>query len=342
MKISLIIPTNRSSHQAIARVFEAAGLDSDRFEVIVHDNSEDEEKHRILRSIRSDAVRLHCVPACSAFENLIGALPLATGQFVLFQADDDWIFSKALLQLHELARSVEHDSSVSCISGTYLLETSTAYGLFQHRNIDANDAETRLREFLTANAPNVLFYSAVRRSLATLCFDVLERLPYHFSYHDQLVSLMYIALGRIPQVPRVFYNYDMGEWETQEKGFAKDQNFYIAAGLPVAFDRLHSLLCGMEGALLMTSSLLADQLAGHGEALARIWFAYHFERFRLLDRPLPAADAPAASSVEAIRRKLVARTRELNVNEILLDVADVIDGVDREGARRYFDFWSAL
>jgi hypothetical protein len=342
MKISLIIPTNRTSNSAVARIFEAAALDASRFEVIVRDNSGDAQKRRLLQSIESDALRVYCAPVCGAFANAIEALRLATGDFVLFQADDDSIFPIALLQMHARASAVIHDSSVSCIAGGYFLETSTASGLFQYRNIDAESAEARLREFLTANAPNVLFYAVVRRAMAALAFDVLERLPYHFSYHDQLVSLMYLALGRIPQVPRAFYHYDMAEWETQDKGFSKDQASYVAAGLPVAFDRLHSLLCGLEGALLMSSTFLASRLAGQGPALAHMWFAYHYERFRLLDRPTPDPASHGTAAVESIRHRLLARSDDFSFNEILLDVADTIESVDRNGARRYFDFWSTL
>ena len=341
MKISLLLPTNRTSNSALARIFEAAALDPARFEVIVRDNSEDKQKEEILRSIHSGAMRLHSVPTCNAFANPIEALRLATGEFVLFQADDDWVFAKALSELHELATVVEHDPSVSCVTGGYLLETSSASGLFQYRNIDSEDSAIRLREYLTAGAPNVLFYSIVKRDNATLCFDFLERLPFHFSYHDQLVSLMYVALGRVPHLQRVFYHYDMSEWETMDKGYAKDQGFYVAAGLPPAFDRLHSLLCGLEGALLLNSALLAPRLSGQGTALASIWFAYHFERFRLLDRP-GIASGPEVPAVEAVRSKLLAQDDGVNFNEVLLDVTDAIDTVDQDGARRYFEFWSTL
>ena len=85
MKISLIIPTNRKSYSAIARVLECASLDPERFEVIVRDNSGGEAKYALLSSIDSPTLRLFTVPNQVAFENPIESLRFATGD-VLFLA----------------------------------------------------------------------------------------------------------------------------------------------------------------------------------------------------------------------------------------------------------------
>ena len=254
MKISLIIPTNRTSYSAMARIFEAASLDPDKFEVIVRDNSENEEKRAILGAIKSPACRILLVPNRGGYENPAEALREASGDFVFFLADDDWISARGLNQLHSLAIQSAADSSVACLTGAYLIDTSTGTGFLQYSGLDSHEPAKRLASYLEANATNVLYYSAVRRELATFCFAFMESLPYKFSYHDQLMSIFYLALGRVLQVDRVVYHYDLGDWETAAGSLSKDKASYVAAGLPAEFDLLHWLFCALEGAFLLNSS----------------------------------------------------------------------------------------
>src|SRR6266567_6399186 len=114
MKISLVLPTYRTSYSALARVFDSASLDPEKFELIVRDNSEDLEKRALLGKIDSPTIRLSLVPKCDAFENAVEAFRLASGDFVFFLADDDWLSSRGLHQLHSLAIQAESDSSVAC------------------------------------------------------------------------------------------------------------------------------------------------------------------------------------------------------------------------------------
>ena len=141
--------------------------------------------------------------------------------------------------------------NVSAITGVYLVESSRGCGPFSYDGIAEGRPLDRLRSFLNANVANYLYYSALKASVARFCFDFLEVIPAHFSFHDQLLSLSYLAHGAIPRVPRLLYCYDIGEWETMEATLSKDRSMYMKAGLPKEIDRLHWLICGLEGALLM-------------------------------------------------------------------------------------------
>ncbi len=341
MKISIIIPTNRTSYSAIARVFEAASLDPDKFEVIVRDNSENAEKQTILSTIKSPACRVLTVPNLGAYENPTEALRVATGDFVYFLADDDWMCTRGINHLHSLALQNVADSSVACVTGAYLIDTSSGTGFLRYEGLDSHEPAMRLARYLGANATNVLYYSAVRRDLATFCFAFMESLPYKFSYHDQLMSIFYLALGRVLQVDRVVYQYDLGDWETAEGSLSKDKASYVAAGLPAEFDRLHWLFCALEGAFLLSSQLLAQKVEYDRALLAETWFDALVGRFKLHDRGSSYADGEVNRSTMSLRKKCLSAQR-IDRNELLFDICDVLEIVDKPGAERYFNFWSTL
>jgi hypothetical protein len=341
MKISLVLPTNRSSYAAISRVFEWASLDPQQFELIARDNSGIAKKQALLSSIESPTLRLAIVPPCNAFENGIEALRLATGEFVFFLADDDWLSMRGIQQLHALAEQCKEDSSIACITGDYLVESSSGSGLFRYSGLDSTQPETRIENYLNANASNFLYYSAVRRSIANSCFDFMDRLPYKFSYHDQLISLLYLTFGRVLQVGRIVYGYDLGEWESADKTLAKDRSMYSAAGLPIAFDRLHHLFCALEGALLLDSHLIAGSVAEATTTAADLWFQTMFAKFRGHNRETGYEQSAANEATLKLKNKLLGQP-DMDMNELLLDVCETLEVSDPEGAQRYFKFWSTL
>ena len=341
MKISLIIPTNRTSYSAIARVLELAALDPDKFEVIVRDNSENAKKRALLSMVDSSTLRLFTVPNRGAFENCVEALRLSTGEFVLFLADDDWVSCRGAEHLYLLATENEADQSVGSVTGGYLIESSAYSGVLKYSGIDSPDPVQRLSSYLQANAPNLLYYSAARRSLMSLCYAFLESVPYSFSFHDQLMSMLYLVMGRVVQIDRVLYVYDLGDWETSEGTLSKDRACYANAGLPIEVDRLHWLICGLEGALLLNSRWLGEKATFDRPRMSDIWFSTNFTRFKHWGREFGYAESAANVETRKIREKWVSAS-EANLNELLIDICNVFEIVDKDGAQRYFNFWSTL
>lgn len=260
---------------------------------------------------------------------------------MLFLADDDWVSARALQQLHSLATEVAADSSVACLTGIYVIESSAASGTFRYDNLDSSNPVVRLEAYFAANGPNVLFYSAVRRPLMAFAIDLLERLPYKFSYHDQLISMLYLSFGRILQINRPLYFYDLGEWETADGTLSRDRNMYIGSGLPAEIDRLHWLLCGMEGGLVLNSQLLAKNHNYNRQALSDLWFANMFARFKCHDRESGYQPSAINDATRQLKEKWLSES-SVNLHELLFDMSDILALADPEGAKRYFDFWSSL
>ena len=311
------------------------------FEVIVRDNSESSAKNDALRRIDSQTLRIFTAPNLGAYENCVEALRQASGEFVFLLADDDWVFAPGLRSLHSLAVQAEADLSVSCVTGPYLLEASTVTGLLKYSDIDNSDGVVRLSGYFKANGPNALYYSAVRRSLANFSFQFLDSLPYKFSYHDQLLSLIYLAAGRVIQVDRVVYCYDFSEWDVDERSLMKDRASYVSAGLPAEFSRLHWLFAALEGALLLNSQLLRAQCPSDPTRLTDSWFGTLFGRFKFHERESPFDESAANIATKTFKAKWIAQTN-VSLNELLLDLCDLLEVADKEGAKRYFEFWSAL
>jgi glycosyltransferase involved in cell wall biosynthesis len=340
MKISLVIPTNRSSYSAIARILEVASLDSNKFELIVRDNSEDERKRTFLSLVESPALRLFNVQNRGAFENFLEALRLSTGDFVLFIGDDDWISTRGLEQLYSRALSIDGDNKFAMVTGDYVVESSSHTGVVRYAALDSESPEQRLTGYLTARAPNVLYYSAVKRPLMLRCYAFVESLPYKLSFHDQLVSLIYLIAGRVATIERVVYFYDLGIWETADGTLTKDRACYRDAGLPIEVDRLHWLICGMEGAFLIKSNLMSEFSYDRGRMLD-LWFSTYFMRFKHLGRESGYSDTPANAATQRVKDKWKGAS-EANLSELLLDICDVFELVDKPGAERYFNYWTTL
>ena len=341
MKISIVLPTHRTTNSALARVLELSTLDARKFEFIVRDNSANDAKKAILQSLSTDCMKLHFVPERGAYENAIESIRLATGDFVFLVGDDDWVSIQALYQLHSLAEQIGDDVSVGGLTGTYLVEAAQGSGTLAYSELDSPDASRRVAKYLSVNGPNLLVYLAVRRDLVNFAFGLAHSLPFRLSYHDWLISLIYLVSGRICPINRVLFTYNLGEWETLEKGLSKDELFYTRAGLPPEFNRIHWLLCAMEGGLLLRSRLLSSHASYDAATLINIWRASNLNRFRAQARDTGSSENEVGRLAAGIRDKWRAET-EISLDEVLLDVTNLLDVVNPDRARQYFDYWSDL
>ncbi len=113
LKISIVLPSNRTSDAALARIFELGSLDPARFEVIVRDNSGNARKRQALESIEGSAVKPIFAAGAGPFENVIESVRAATGDYIFPFADDDWLFARGLASLYELAS--EQLADAECI-----------------------------------------------------------------------------------------------------------------------------------------------------------------------------------------------------------------------------------
>jgi hypothetical protein len=296
VQLSILLPTHRHDLLACSRVFQAGSWAGPAVEVLVRDNSGDERKRALLGQIQQDNCRVILAEPCSPLENLTELFRLAKGEFIFFFADDDGAFDRGIAALPGIIAQIAKDQSVVGVSGLCLVDAAQGSTVINYQGVESNEVSARVTGYLNEMGPNVLYYSALRRTLAERVMTFLQELPFPLSYHDQIMCLLYLLSGKFVRLPRLTYIYDYGAWETAESAQQRDVSYYVACGLDPALNKLHWFLCGFEGAVLaLKSSIFPDHPIAQRQAIANHWFATMFARFNNLPRLTFVSPSPRRS-----------------------------------------------
>jgi hypothetical protein len=142
------------------------------------------------------------------------------------------------------------------------------------------------------------------------------------------------------RLPRLLYAYDYGVWQSRDTAEQRDFDFYTAAGLDPAINKLHWFLCGFEGAVLIrNSALFPNHPLAQRQEIADHWFAAMFGRFKGQNRS--TRDSKFAGEAEKIRAKLLTSTGQLPFQGMLAEICGLIALSAPDKAQRYRDFWDA-
>jgi hypothetical protein len=338
MQLSVVIPTNRDSLQARARLLSAATWASERVEIIIRDNSGSAGKLVWLGGLQATNCRVESVEPCAAYENFAGALALSSGEFVLFLGDDDACFDRGVAALALASEQHAGDSSVAGLTGAYALEERSASRIVSYTGVDSSDVLQRLDGYLGYQGPNLIFYSAMRRGLAVDAFGFMAQHPLQAPFHDNLYSLIYLLAGRVLNVGRLTFIYDNANWDAVEAGVASDLKQYAAAGVDPIMRKLHWLLCGFEGAWLATRSRFgAARSPAERQAVAVKWFDLMFRRFS--GDANQSFGSTLADPAAATTQKLLRSYPNFSLDALLDDICDFITLFSAEKAEAYRDFW---
>ena len=341
VRLSILLPTNRRSLLACSRVAQACSWAGPHVEVIVRDNSGDARKRELLAHFQHQNCRVITVNPCEAQENFSEILRLATGDFVFCLGDDDFCFDHAIAELPGAIERIDKDPSIIGITGTYAVETIKGTSLAKYPNIDSDDVRARVVGFLSYPGPNVLFYSAMRRELVSRIFNFMNDMPFGFSFHDQIICLLYLLNGKFAPLQRLMYLYDMGVWQSPELAQRRDLDFYMSAGLDPAINKLQWIICGFEGAsLIVNSDMLAMLPPAQRQPIADIWFTTMFARFKGDTRS--AFNSPLTDEAERRCRKLLQFTGQLTFQRILAEISSFIALSSGDAAQAYLIFWDAI
>ena len=182
LKISIVLPSNRTSDAALARIFELGSLDPARFEVIVRDNSGNARKRQALESMEGSAVKpIFAAGAFSPFKNVIESVRAAPAITSFLTPTTTGFLrgaSRVFMSWHRNSWPPR------------MYPPLRAFTWWNHLEVAAHSVTTvsprgrpldRLLSFLNANVANYLYYSALKASVARFCFDFLEVIPAHFS-----------------------------------------------------------------------------------------------------------------------------------------------------------------
>jgi hypothetical protein len=341
MLLSILIPTNRPHLLACSRIAQACSWAGPDIEVIVRDNSGDEQKRALLPQFARDNCNIIIAEPCDSLTNNSEILKLANGDFIFILADDDYCFDRAIAALPALIEQIGNDPSVAGVTGTYAIELAQSTGIAQYKNVESGDPAARLAGYLSYGGPNLLAYAVVRRELVQRIFEFLKTQPFLFSFHDQIICLLYLLNGKFVRLPRLFYLYDMGPWEVAETAQKRDLDFYTAVGLDPAVNKLHWLLCAFEGAALVRNAdLFPNYPMAQRQQIADLWFMTMFARFKRDQRS--AYGSSFADKADRLRANLQESTGHLTFQNMLSKISGFIALSSESCARNYFDFWDGV
>ena len=335
------MPTHRHDLVAHARIAQACSWACPQIEVIIRDNSGNAQKRELIARFQSDHCRIVSVDPCDPMTNMREVIHLAKGDFVFLIADDDACFDHAIKALPGVIDEFGGDSSVVGVTGGYAIETSKRTSVGGYEGVNADDLATRLTGYLKYPGPNILFYSPLRRQVVQRAFDLITAMPLQFSFHDQLLSLIYLLSGKFVQLQRLIYCYDMGPWENKETAQQRDLEFYNASKLDPAINKLHWLLCAFEGAVLIAHpQVVPSYSAAQRQQAADLWFAALFGRLQHDNRD--GYDSPFNEDADRLVAKWRAANGAITFDNILTDIRAFVALGSPDGARRYFDYWRAM
>ncbi len=310
----------------------------------MRDNSGDAQKRELLGQfsrLQLDNCNIVVAEPCNALDNYSELLRIAKGEFIYVLADDDFGFDRALAPLSRMLAEAGTDPSIAGLTGAYLIETSNGSSIANYQDSDSTDVAARVTGYLKYPGPNALVYSVVRRELAKRIVAFMGTMPFHYSFHDQIVCLLYLLNGKFVRLPRLLYLYDVGPWEVAETAQKRDLDFYTAAGLDPAINKLHWLLCGLEGAaLIRNADSFPDYPMAQRQPIANLWFSAMFHRFKNQKRLAFGSDL--AAEAEKVCAKLLTSTGRMSFSDMLTEVSGFIALFSKDGAQNYFDFWDAV
>ncbi len=340
MLLSILIPTHRSDLQTCARIVQACSWAGPDLEVIVRDNSANEDKRNLLRQIRNEHCRIETVEECGVIENHQELVKLARGEYIFVVADDDFAFDRAMTSLPALIAQHAGDTSVVGLTGMYAVEHSQGSSIVGYDNLDATDVAARLNGYLAHNGVNVLFYAPVRRETFRRIFDFGLAMPFPFSFHDQITCLLYLLNGRFARIRRLMYLYDVGEWEKPESAQRRDLHFLNVGNLDPAVNKLHWFICAFEGAVLIRNSdMFPDYPLAQRQTMADRWFATMFMRFANSCRD--AFGSRFSRDADLLCDRWRGSAGRLSFHDMLADISNFMALSSKENADKFFQYWDA-
>lgn len=340
MQLSILIGTNRKGLLACSRIAQACSWATPDIEVIVRDNSGDSQKRKILAQFRGDHRNIILAEPCDALTNLTEILRLAKGEFVFLLADDDFCFDHAVAALPALIKQFGKNPSIAGVTGAYIVEGSRGSEVVSYKDAESDDVVARVAGYLSYGGANILHYAPVRRDIVQRVFAFMNSLPVYFSFHDQIICLLYLLNGRFFRLKRFLYLYDLGLWETGDTAQMRDADYYRAAGLDPSINALHWFLCGFEGAILIrTADVFPDYPMAQRQLIADRWFSSMFVRFK--EQTRLTFGSKFATEATKVSAKLLTSSGALSFQDLLAQVTGLMALSSKDKAQRYHDFWDA-
>jgi len=203
MQLSILLATNRTGLSACSRIAQACSWASPDIEVVIRDNSGDAKKAEFLALCRRDHCKIVIAEPCDILTNFSETLRLANGEFVFVVADDDFCPDHAITSASAALKEHGNDPSVVGVTGAYGLEETRGTSIITYPNAESNDVVARVDGYLSYSGPNISLYAPTRREIVERVFYFVNAMPALFSFHDQIISILYLLNGKYVRLNRL-------------------------------------------------------------------------------------------------------------------------------------------
>lgn len=340
VKLSLLVPSNRTGIDAYARLLSFLTFAGDDVEVVIRDNSGNNEKADFLRRFAEGNRRIIIAEPCPAWENGRRVLDEARGEFVLWACDDDMANKSALPSIFQAIEQHGADPGVIGVTGKFLIERPNRSELIAFPQTDAPDVTERVTAYITCRLPNTLAYSVLRRQVNAQVLAFINSMPFQASYCDFIINLLTVLMGRLVYVDHMLYQYDIGNWSDPALALREDLKYYGYAGLDASAYHLHWLIGAFEGAKAVAAKFTAAAHVPGDQrlSLGYYWFRHRYAWFKVGRQ----VDLPHAR-FNAQGKALAAKWRDIdviNMKSLLADLSEFFALSSPELGQRYYDFWN--
>ena len=339
MKLSIIMPSHNVGAQVNINIMKACSMGSDDVEIVIRDNSGDEEKRKFLSQINGKNCRILSVDECPIDENYKSLMNEARGEFAFLISDDDLPNGFALPAIIQEIERVKGDASIIGITGISMFDEAAQTNFALFKGFDSQESADRMKAFFGEGWHSLFQFLPLRLSVLQDVWNFWSTTPLFLSYHDLLIGCLVLSHGRTTHLNRCLYSYHNTNWVDEEMHLSSHARYFRRAGLDTSATRFLWLMAAFEGAQTFLHKYKGAPLSSEQrEALGFCWFEHWFKEFTCAKPYRKVEDA--RFDLQAL--KLVEKwssTREIRCPEILTDIAEHFSLSSPELAQRYYDFW---
>lgn len=228
-KVTIAIPTfNRAS--SLRRTLESVLAQEYRdLEVLVGDNASDDETYLVQRNFENDT-RVHWIrheKNIGPLRNFEHLLQAANGKYFAWLADDDWLSAG---YVEACVNALERPNGPAHVVGTAIYWQDGTRRWSECAQLDHEDAEMRVLEYLRTVQGNFFFYSMCEKDKAAATLPLVAK---HGA--DWLHVARLVFLGKAVTLNSVALNVTVYDADNPEQG-----DHTVGAGWrPMAFKMLY-------------------------------------------------------------------------------------------------------
>ena len=274
---SVVIPTHRFDPSNMRRLILTIDLFLNQgFEVVVSDNSGFIKKHQqLLAEFGDSIVFAETVADCKAMDNFLAAFSAVSRDYVLFASDDDTFLPTGIEVLASAIANFKGYIGFCAPTVRYATEGTTIAPI---PDLSSDSAIERLKGWIDCDIA-VSFYGCYHQAVWRRYFSFVKQHPLKFAHHDQLLRFIVADTGSIIGLNSAWFAYDYSNWANGHIAQASLTHYYRKVGFDERMIYAHSVLEGLEGALLQ---IKLDELAGREPQYLAIdfWWNAWLNQFR--------------------------------------------------------------